>query len=245
MNEITLMKGESKQVEPWGLQERALNSEQAEMLKPGKAVLLVVDAQKAYTDPNEILAKKIVKSTTVDLDEVSRKLPSFIERARAAGIPVVWTRMTEDPNFMSPNYKKKMEIEDAPPISTPGTRGFEYIGEGLDETDPRSKIKPLEGEKEVIKRTYSAFNKTDLNEHLQKMGINTVVIVGAYTSRCVWSTVASAADDGYNVFIVRDLVGTLDKDNFEQNAALNSMGTILGYVPYSKQIAEVWKSSTT
>lgn len=237
--------GNKQQAEGWGLQERAFMIEQAEMLKPGKAALLVIDAQKSYTDPNEPLAKDIVQSTTTALDQISQRLPAFIESAREAGIPVIWTRMTEDPQYMSSNYASKMKIEDTPAVSTPGTRGFEYVGEGLEESDPRSKIKPAEGEKEIIKKTYSAFSKTDLAKHLQDKGIFTVVLVGAYTSRCVWSTAVTAADEHeLNVFVVRDLVGNLDKDSFEQDPALNSMGTILGFVPYARQITQVWQPNT-
>ncbi len=245
MQEVTT-DGKSRRIETWVLKEKPLDPEQVEMLKVGRVALIVVDAQKAYSDPDEVLAKDIVKSTTTALDEVSRRLPDFIDSARGAGIPVVWTRMTEDPKFMSGNYQRKMRIEDTPPISTPGTRGFEYIGEGLDNNDPRSRIKPEEGEKEITKRTYNAFTDTDLNEYLKAKEITTLVVVGAYTSRCVQSTVTLAADHlGYDVFIPQDLVGVLDNDEFEQDPALNSMGTILGYVPYSEQITEVWKRSAT
>lgn len=235
--------GKSRQIETWALKEKPLVPEQVEMLKPGRAALIVVDPQKSYMDPNEILAKKIAKSTTTALDEVSQRLPKFIDSAREAGVPVVWTRMIENPNFMSPNFQKKMTIEDTPPISTPDTPGFEYIGQGLDDSDPKSRIKPEEGEKEITKITYNAFTGTDLDEYLKSKGITTLVVVGAYTSRCVQATVTLAADHfGYDVFIPQDLVGMLDNDGFEQDPSLNSMGTILGYVPYSKQIMEVWES---
>lgn len=227
--------------ETWVLKEKPLDPEQVEMLKPGKVALLVIDAQKAYTDPDEALAKSIVNSTTTALEEVSRKLPDFINTAREAGIPVIWTRMMEDPRLMPENYQRKMKIEGTPPISTPGTKGFEYVGEGLESTDPRSRLKPDEGEKEITKKTYNAFTNTDLEAYLKSKGVTTLVVVGAYTSRCVQSTVTLAADHfGYNVFVPQDLVGVLDKDRFEQDPALNSMGTILGYVPYSKQIVTVW-----
>ncbi len=233
-------------IETWVLQEKPLVPEQVEMLKPGHVALVVIDAQKSYTDPNEVLAKEVVHSTTTALDQMATRLPDFIATARKAGIPVIWTRMTEDPKYMSKNYKTKMQIDGTPPISTPDTRGFEYIGEGLPENDPKSKIKPAEGDKEIIKRTYNAFTGTELDEYLQSKGITTLVVVGAYTSKCVQSTVTLAADHfGYNVFVPQDLVGELDENGFEQDPALNSMGTILGYVPYSKQITEVWKSSTT
>jgi nicotinamidase-related amidase len=227
--------------EPWGLQERQFTPEQVELLKPGKAALVVIDAQKAYADPNEVLAKDIVKSTTHDLDEMAKKLPGFIDTARKAGIRVIWTRMIEDPSKMSQNYALKMKIEDTPPVSTPGTRGFEYIGEGLPDDDPRSQLKPVEGEKEVVKKDYSAFQDTDLAEHLNKSGISTVVLAGAYASRCVLFTSVGAVGNKFHLFVARDMVADLDADNFEVKPVLNLLGTVGGYVPYSRQITEVWK----
>ena len=41
------------------------------------------------------------------------------------------------------------------------------------------------------------------------------------------------------------MVADLDADNFEVRPVLNSLGTIGGYVPNSKQITEVWKSVPT
>lgn len=240
----TLMPHTVEPNEPWALQERPLAPEQVEMLRRGKAALLVIDAQKSYTDPNEVLAKEIVHSTTDILHEMVQKLPDLLNAARNSGIPVIWTRMIEDPDKMSKNYTDKMNLEETPALSTPGTRGFEYIGEGLPTSDPTSKIRPAEGEMQITKRTYSAFNKTELDDYLQKQGIETVVLVGAYASRCVLGTAAQAADNGYNLFVVRDLVGNLDADEWEKKPVLNLIGTIYGYIPYAKQVNDVWQQTT-
>lgn len=76
------------------------------------------------------------------------------------------------------------------------------------------------------------------------MGITTVVLTGAYASRCVLFTSVGAAGNNFHLFIPRDLVADLDADNFEVNPVLNSLGTIGGYVPYSRQITEVWQKES-
>ena len=56
----------------------------------------------------------------------------------------------------------------------------------------------------VTKRTWGAFTNTSLDEHLKKLGVTQVVIVGVATSSGVESTARHAYELGYNVTLAVD-----------------------------------------
>lgn len=64
----------------------------------------------------------------------------------------------------------------------------------------------------ISKTTWGAFNKTDLDQQLQKLGVTQVVIVGIATSIGVESTARQAFELGYNVTIATDSVTDLNID---------------------------------
>lgn len=75
----------------------------------------------------------------------------------------------------------------------PGAEGFE--------TTERI---PLLPEDPRIHKTYgNAFNKTDLHQQLQKLGVDTLIVTGFAASQCVTSTIRGALDLDYDAFILR------------------------------------------
>jgi nicotinamidase-related amidase len=64
----------------------------------------------------------------------------------------------------------------------------------------------------VTKRTWGAFTNTDLNEHLQKLGVTQVVVLGVATSIGVESTARHAYENGFNVTLAVDAMTDLNAD---------------------------------
>ena len=128
-----------------------------------------------------------------------------------------------------------MSIGNTPGLTTPGKSSFEWFG-----------VMPQEGDKEIIKKHYNAFTDTNLNKFFRGRGIKTLVLIGAYTSRCVASTALVASDVlGYNVFIVKDLVGVPRKYKSEPKGILSALDSILAYVVQSIDVKNAWASYTT
>jgi nicotinamidase-related amidase len=71
-------------------------------------------------------------------------------------------------------------------------------------------VKPLDGEKVVIKDEVSAFNGTDLTVYLKEKGIERVVICGMQTHMCVEGAVRAAYDLGFKCVVVGDACATKD-----------------------------------
>lgn len=82
--------------------------------------------------------------------------------------------------------------------SRPGTKEFEI----------REEVKPLSSEPVLLKKSFGAFSSCDLHGTLQKMGVDTLVIVGVETDCCLYATAMEANDRGYKVIVLDDACTT-------------------------------------
>ena len=73
----------------------------------------------------------------------------------------------------------------------------------------------------VTKRTWGAFTRTGLEEHLKKLGVTQVVIAGVSTSAGVESTARHAHEHGFHVTLAVDAMTDMNPD-----AHLNSVTRI-------------------
>jgi nicotinamidase-related amidase len=64
----------------------------------------------------------------------------------------------------------------------------------------------------VTKRTWGAFTNTNLAEHLKKLGVTQVVIIGVATSIGVESTARHAFEHGFNVTLAIDAMTDMNPD---------------------------------
>jgi len=209
----------------------ALNHNLIKLLNPKHTALLVIDIQKGYCDPNEVLPIRL-KTDTDKLQALIPRLSKFVEIARPYGIKIIWTRMIEDPNYVPENLRLKMSIKKIPALTTPDKSGFDYYH-----------VKPVKGDKQIVKKHYNAFTGTSLNKFLKHKRIKTLVLIGAYTSRCVDSTALVASDVlGYHVFVVKDFVGVPRKFESESKGILSRFDSILGYVVKAKDVKSAWAS---
>lgn len=64
----------------------------------------------------------------------------------------------------------------------------------------------------VTKRTWGAFTNTNLDEHLKKLGVTQVVILGVATSIGVESTARQAYENGFNVTLAVDAMTDMNAD---------------------------------
>lgn len=87
-----------------------------------------------------------------------------------------------------------------------GTQSWRLIAD----IDELAKGRTLEG-----KNSYDAFLNTDLEQILQKHGVQRVFVCGALTDYCVDTTARSAFNRGYETLVVDDASGTYSKAQHE------------------------------
>lgn len=180
------------------------------------AVLLVIDAQKAFTSPDGSMA-----AAGADIGPVRETVPAlsrFVERCRGR-LPVVFVRAVR-PADGSGSFEECFDLvptaQQGGPTCRAGTVDVEYA----------DGIGPAPDDLEVEKRRYDAFRGTDLHDRLQERGVGTVVLTGFLSDVCVESTARSALELGYDVAVVEDRSATLDPE--DHAAAMDRIDTVFG-----------------
>lgn len=116
-----------------------------------------------------------VMKSAWDATRVIGNVARAIERARSQGVPVVWVQ-----------------------------HGGEDLRRGSAEWQWVPELVPREGETLVHKRFNSAFEDTELESVLAKLGAAHIVLAGAATNWCIRATAYGALDRGYDLTLVKD-----------------------------------------
>lgn len=117
--------------------------------------------------------------------EAEKKIQSLIQESRARKRPVIYVQHINPP-------EETFFLE--------GTYGCEIS----------ERIKPLPGDKIIVKYYPNSFHKTELDSYLKENGITKLIVCGMMTHMCVDTTVRAAMDYGYEVELVADACATMD-----------------------------------
>lgn len=134
-----------------------------------QAALLVVDVQCGVV--GEAFAR----------DRVVGRVALAVERARAAGVPVLWVQHESE------------ELER-------GSEAWRWVPE----------LQPRDGEAAIHKRFNSAFEQTGLEAQLAALGVTHLVLAGAASNWCIRATAYAALERGYDLTLVADAHTTPD-----------------------------------
>ena len=147
-----------------------------------KGVLLVVDVQVG------------VMAEAWDSERITKNVSRAVERARAAGVPVVWVQHSdEELLYGSPQWQLVPALV------------------------------PAEGETLIHKKFNSSFEQTELENELATLGATHIALAGAATNWCIRATAYGALDRGYDLTLVEDAhtTGTMEFDNGTRIVASN------------------------
>ncbi|MBI5125364.1 MAG: cysteine hydrolase [Planctomycetes bacterium] len=122
---------------------------------------------------------------------IIRNIRRELERARRAGIPVIYCCDRHRP--------RDREFDVWPPHAVRGTQGAEIIEE----------LRPIKGEPVVAKKTYSAFYRTSLEKTLKRLGVKHLILTGVVTNICILYTAVDAYMRGYEITVPEDCVAGL------------------------------------
>ena len=141
---------------------------------------------------------------------VVANVKSIAAAARAAGMPVihVWYIVEKG----APGVKQNAPLFQAIKATNGVVRGTWGAA-------PAKGLEPRRGDFVVEKTRMNAFHGTNLENLLRGLGVEALVITGAWTNFSIEHTARHAADAGYNAIVVTDGTSTIDDD--WQNAALN------------------------
>ncbi|MBI5229445.1 cysteine hydrolase [Candidatus Micrarchaeota archaeon] len=120
-------------------------------------------------------------------------IKALLDYARKQGVPIVYTT-----DAHLPNVDPEFDVWGSHAVA--GTWGAEIVDE----------LKPHKGDFRVLKRKYSAFQGTDLDQLLRELKVDTVILTGVVTDICIQHTAADAFFRGYKIIVPKDCVEAVD-----------------------------------
>jgi nicotinamidase-related amidase len=181
-----------------------------------KTAVLVIDMQHDFVDEDAPIACRGAKEIVPNLQALTRL-------ARAAGIPVIYTK--ESHRRQKIDFGLELEYGEIEHC-VEGTRGIEIIDE----------LRPHESDYVLVKRRYSGFFATDLDLLLKGLGVDTLVLTGVATDVCVRATAQDALQLDYRVIVPQECVAGTNEARHA--AALEHIGYVLGRVVPLKNLIE-------
>lgn len=135
---------------------------------------------------------------TQSLNDAIQYINAGIELFREKGLPIVCIQhMEKEDNLL------------------PGTPGFDL---------PES-LKILPSDISIHKTYGNAFNKTDLYEKLQALGVDTVIVTGFCAEFCVLNSCRGAADLDLTAMLMRGAIASGSLENIKFVESINDLIT--------------------
>ena len=133
---------------------------------------------------------------------VVSNVSSLLDAARATGTPVFYSRIVVHPvPGLGGNNAPIFQML-APDTFKVGSWGAAIVDE----------LTPKAGDIVLDRTRMSVFNGTEINTMLRNLGVNDLIVAGAWTNMAVEHTIRDAADHGYTVTIVEDATSSLSAE---------------------------------
>jgi gluconolactonase len=149
---------------------------------------------------------------------------------RSAGAPVIHVWYIVEPGAVG--------LKQNAPLFQ-GVKDANALVRGTWGAAPVDGLEPKEGDHIVEKMRMNGFFQTRLDVLLRGLGVDSIVISGAWTNMSIEHTARHGADAGYNAIVVSD--GTSTTGDEWQNAALNYAMTNVAQVATCADVAAALK----
>lgn len=183
-------------------------------LASDRCVLLLIDLQRTFCSPDGELARRGRDIT--NMRAAAESCTRLAAAARAAHVPVIWTRMMLRPDYADGG---RMITDILPHLKTVGA-----LQRGSREVELADGLAVEPGDDVIDKPRNSAMFGTSLEVHLNARRIERVIVGGVTTSMCVETTVRDLGQRDYATFVVREAVGDFDRARHEASLAAMAFG---------------------
>ncbi|OGO28017.1 MAG: hypothetical protein A2Z16_06590 [Chloroflexi bacterium RBG_16_54_18] len=194
-----------------------------------KPALVIVDLQNDFVRQGAAMEVPEARATIPQ----NKRLIAFF---RQAGFPIIYTRFIAGP-FRTLVYEWSPQLES--PLLACQRGHFRYypdVDKTLDCTDVVDELYPQPGDYIVDKYGYGAFHRTNLDDILQSLGVESLVVTGTVTQICVEETSRGAFHHGYKTTTVSDAVSSYLPDLHA--ATLKNLSFKFGWVNTAQEVLE-------
>lgn len=182
-----------------------------------RAALITIDTQRDTLDGQPMA----IPGTTAVLPAMRRLLAAFC----AAGRPIVRIYLADGSNV---DACRRQAVEEGQGMLLAGTPGCELapglLPEGVALDAPlllAGGVQPAgPGEVVIYKPRWGAFFQTPLHEHLQGLGVSTLVFSGCNYPNCPRASICEASKRDYRVVLVEDALSGLHEQGRREMAGI-------------------------
>lgn len=159
-------------------------------------------------------------------EKIIAPMREFLGQCRKASVPIIFAM----DSFLPGDFIFKGRMK---PHALRGTEGAEVIPE----------LEPCERDYLLPKRRFSAFFKTDLDQTLRTIGVDTVAVCGINTHFCVLATVFDAVCHDFYTIILDDLSASFKREihesfvNTYRFSAIHPLLQVMASVEFLKSLA--------
>jgi nicotinamidase-related amidase len=195
-------------------------------LRAKKCALLVVDVQADFCSPNSLAARK---HANTEMQALPAKINDFVKYLQPLGSLLVYLKAVIDTTSRPENLRLMEEVKNIKRPTQKNTEGAEFYGLEI----PENAV--------IVEKPYmDAFSHTDLKVLLESKSVKHVLVCGVRTEICVDMTARRACSEGYNVFVLRDLVATRDAAGAHADQALMFIDAYYGFVVTTEKIKQLF-----
>ena len=157
--------------------------------------LLVIDMQNDFFQTGPLADRR---------ESLVSNINQLVDKAHQTDTPVIWIRQEyaadlSDAPLHNRRHNKAVTIQ--------GSTGSELLSEFI----------PLERDHHIIKKRFSAFFQTQLEDLLTNLGVDTLIITGVNTMTCVRVTAIDAYQRDLSVILALDCVDGHDKEQHDNS----------------------------
>jgi ureidoacrylate peracid hydrolase len=193
--------------------------------------LLLVDLQNAFLDDKGSMAQLGLPITRHQA--ALPKALQLLDTARQSGVQVAFLQL-----WLRSDYSDAgIIVENFPPL-----RDLKHCVENSWDAQFVAGIEP-QGQDIVVRHTrFSGFHNTDLEAQLSRRGIGTIVVAGFATNAALESTVRSAFERDFHVFVPREATASYTAE-MEEASVLNLAFGFAKVVPLETALDALRKAS--
>lgn len=177
--------------------------------------LLVIDMQNAFCHPSGSIPT--LMAPLVNNDAVVARNAEALARARAAGLPIIFTRHCWDHSMVDAGPGYVDPLTDADRQIAQQLKDSGALVQGSWDADVIEQLTPETDEFVIDKPRYDAFLGTRLEQLLRGLGTQQLIVTGVVTNICIESTVRSGYMRDHRMTVASDCV-TAQTERLHANA---------------------------
>jgi nicotinamidase-related amidase len=199
---------------------------------PKCTALIVIDMQRDFIEPGGF--GEALGNDVSQLEAAVPVVGSLLDLARSLGMVIIHTRESHLLDLSDCPPSKRSRGDPIYRIGDQGPMGRVLI-RGEPGNDIVSELQPIKGEIVIDKPGKGAFYGTDLQVHLQQLGITHLMFSGVTTEVCVQTSMREANDRGYECLLIEDATASYFPDfKAATLQMIQAQGGIVGWTaPFS------------